>query len=142
MKSIIEESLDLALIETDSHNLMIYKYLDPDVYIFGDKNALIQVFVNLILNALESMSYKGTLIIDLKKEGHYAVVRIQDSGKGIPPRIREHIFEPFFTTKENGTGLGLAISKNIIEDHNGTITFQSEEGKGTTFEIKFLSVEV
>ncbi len=142
LKSIIEESLDLALIETDSHNLMIYKYLDPDVYIFGDKNALIQVFVNLILNALESMSYKGTLIIDLKKEGHYAVVRIQDSGKGIPPRIREHIFEPFFTTKENGTGLGLAISKNIIEDHNGTITFQSEEGKGTTFEIKFLSVEV
>jgi len=142
LKSLIEESLDLALIETDLNNLFIYKYLDSDVYIFGDKNALIQVFVNLILNALESMNYKGTLIIELKKENHFAVIKIKDTGKGIPNRIKEHIFEPFFTTKEDGTGLGLAISKNIIEDHNGTIKFKSEEGKGTTFEIKFLSVEV
>ncbi len=142
LKSIIEESLDLALIEADSNNLTIYKHIDPHVYIFGDRNALIQVFVNLFLNALESMSYMGNLVIDLKKEGDYAVVRVQDTGKGIPHRIREHIFEPFFTTKEDGTGLGLAISKNIVEDHGGNITFQSEEGKGTTFEIKFLAVEV
>jgi signal transduction histidine kinase len=67
--------------------------------------------------------------------GRVVVIRVSDTGPGIPSPIKERIFQPFFTTKEEGTGLGLNIAKKIVEAHYGTVTFHSRENEGTTFTI-------
>ena len=67
--------------------------------------------------------------------GPVAVIRIRDSGPGIPVELQEKVFEPFFSTKEEGTGLGLSIAVRVVEQHGGRLAVKSEEGQGTTFVI-------
>ncbi len=83
------------------------------------------------------MDYKGKLEISVQKANSNVVVKIKDSGKGIPEDIADKIFDPFFTTKPigEGSGLGLDIAKKIIEKHDGTIKFESEQGKGSEFTV-------
>ena len=94
-----------------------------------------QVWTNLIHNALQAMDHQGTLTIGIDQNELEAIVSVSDTGKGIPEEIREKIFQPFFTTQPagEGIGLGLDIVKKIIEKHQGKISVESEEGKGTTF---------
>ncbi|MBC3806336.1 GAF domain-containing protein [Undibacterium seohonense] len=96
---------------------------------------LVQVWVNLIHNALQAMNYSGTLTIRIQKIDNEAVVSVSDTGTGIPVAIRDKIFEVFFTTKGigEGSGLGLDIVKKVINKHHGRITFETEVNKGTTF---------
>ena len=103
--------------------------------IVADQKMLQQVFLNILLNAVQAMQSGGTLSISTSKENGTLKVQITDIGKGISPEIQREIFKPFFTTKHKGTGLGLAICKRIVEQHNGTISVKSEMGKGTTFTI-------
>ena len=100
-------------------------------------NRLNQVFMNLLLNAIQSITGKGEIRIQTRVEGPQVRVAIADSGCGIKAENLEKIFDPGFTTKGVGvgTGLGLSISARIIEDHRGTISVQSEVGKGTTFVV-------
>ncbi|MFN3560402.1 MAG: PAS domain S-box protein [Chloroherpetonaceae bacterium] len=99
-----------------------------------------QVFLNLIGNAIHAVEEKpnGQIHIKTSVEDNHIVVRIQDNGKGIPKHVQPKIFDPFFTTKPvgKGTGLGLSISYDIVKKHNGSLTFETEEGKGTTFIVK------
>ncbi len=110
----------------------------PDI--MADKDALEQVFINLMLNAIQSMDGGGTLEVStefIDKFGEpYILIKVSDTGKGIPVNIRNKIFDPFFTTKGNGTGLGLAISLSVISAMNGNMTFETEEGRGTTFFVR------
>jgi signal transduction histidine kinase len=104
----------------------------------GTPNQLTQVFLNLIINAIEAMPDGGTLWVG---SAHHAdakqvVAAFRDSGPGIPAEVRRHLFEPFHTSKPTGTGLGLAISYGIIERHNGVIEVESPPGGGTTFIIR------
>ena len=102
----------------------------------GDKDKLKQVFLNLAKNAIEAMEHGGKLVMEDRWVGDHIEISISDNGCGISKENREKIFSPFFTTKQQGTGLGLNISKNIIEDHEGgSITLETEEGKGTTFKV-------
>ncbi len=100
-----------------------------------------QVFLNLLINAVHAIQVKGDLpgliTVSTRQEEGAVVISIADSGCGIAPQYRSSIFTPFFTTKEvgRGTGLGLAISAEIIRKHGGMISFESEEGTGTTFRI-------
>ncbi len=98
---------------------------------------LIQVWINLISNAIHAMNNKGILTITIKNLGSSVKVSIADTGHGIPAEIRNKIFEPFYTTKKSGegTGIGLDIVQRIIEKHNAGIELQSEVGVGTTFNI-------
>ena len=82
-------------------------------------------------------SKERTLMIQSMAEGDEVVVRVSDTGTGMRPEVQERVFESFFTTKsaDKGTGLGMSISQNIIEQHKGQIRFNSELGRGTTFEI-------
>jgi signal transduction histidine kinase len=100
-------------------------------------NRLNQVFMNLLVNAIQSIAEKGEIRIETRLEGAQVNVVIADSGAGIKPEHLEKIFDPGFTTKGVGvgTGLGLSISARIIQDHRGTISVQSEVGKGTTFVV-------
>lgn len=107
-----------------------------------NKGKIVQVFTNLIVNAVQAMDQNGKLTVTTQHkrndEGKDAIlIRISDTGKGIPPENLSKLFDPFFTTKPvgQGTGLGLSISHGIIEDHGGTISVDSEVGKGTTFNI-------
>jgi signal transduction histidine kinase len=97
-----------------------------------------QVFVNIIVNACHAIPEFGNLAIESLIENDQALIRITDDGVGMPKSVVKKIFDPFYTTKAvgKGTGIGLAISKSIIDRHLGTIKVLSEEGKGTTFEIR------
>ncbi|MEE9122198.1 MAG: ATP-binding protein [Syntrophobacteria bacterium] len=124
--------------------------LDEDLpRILGVSNRLEQVFVNLVLNARDSMEDKrassyqqeeeSVLTIRSYQEEGKVVAIVRDTGIGMPESIRDRIFEPFFTTKEvgKGTGLGLSISYGIVKDYGGTIEVESEVGSGTTFKVIF-----
>jgi len=107
----------------------------PPVYAQGER--LQQVFINIILNAMDAMPGGGDLGIRLSQAEGRAAVRISDTGMGIKPEHLSHIFDPFFTTKGvgKGTGLGLSISYAIVKEHEGHIQVESEAGKGSTFTI-------
>jgi signal transduction histidine kinase len=96
-----------------------------------------QVFMNLLLNAVDAMPDGGKLTLrTVYDETTCAIhVTVIDTGKGIDTAVLSKIFQPFFTTKSKGTGLGLAISKRLIEDHGGKISIESSKGKGSTFVI-------
>jgi signal transduction histidine kinase len=106
----------------------------------GDDAQLQQVFMNLLLNALEAMGANSTLSISTEITAvaggaRVLTIKIQDTGMGIAPENLARLFEPFFTTKKNGTGLGLAICQRVAMEHHGVIEVQSEIGKGSTFSI-------
>lgn len=103
-----------------------------------DRTQLIRIITNLVKNAIQAIPDEKDakkIIVSIKKEGTNAIIKVQDNGKGIAEEDFERIFEPKFTTKTSGMGLGLAIIKNIIENYNGNITFESKLDKGTTFKV-------
>lgn len=104
----------------------------------GYANQLTQVFLNIIINAIEALEKGGQLWIGTAyhAEREQVVAAFRDNGPGLLPEVREHLFEPFFTTKPSGTGLGLAISYSIIERHKGTIEVESTPGAGATFIVR------
>jgi signal transduction histidine kinase len=112
--------------------------------VLGDAGQLKQVFLNLFINAIQSMPKGGRITLRVEPwfppgpeaAGAWAEVRIEDSGPGIPPEQLRRIFDPFFTTKPEGTGLGLAICHGIIEQHGGEIAMASEMGRGTTASVR------
>ncbi|MGZ4883199.1 MAG: PAS domain S-box protein [Halobacteriota archaeon] len=104
-----------------------------DLTFVADPHLMLRVFSNLILNALQAMPHGGTLTIGAEATDGAVAIHVTDTGVGIPVDISNKLFSPLTTGKAKGTGLGLAVVKRIVEAHNGTITFESEEGKGTTF---------
>ena len=102
-----------------------------------DVNKLQQAFINLIKNAMESITAEiGRIVISVDKEGkNYVVVKISDSGCGMTEEELEKIFNPEYTTKEKGVGLGIPLAFEIIRGHGGDIRVTSRKNKGTTFEV-------
>ena len=104
-----------------------------------DRTQLIRVVTNLVKNGIQAIPEDNTpkIIVDVYTEDGDVVITVSDNGVGITEENKKKIFEPKFTTKTSGMGLGLAMVKNIVETYNGSITFTSEEGKGTVFKVKF-----
>jgi signal transduction histidine kinase len=109
--------------------------LAPLPLIYGNKDQLEQVFMNLSLNAQAATARGGKLEISAGVENQQIVIQFTDTGCGIPADKLNKIFDPFFSTKPNGTGLGLFVSYGIIANHQGTIEVKSEVNAGTTFTI-------
>jgi signal transduction histidine kinase len=128
----------------------VFKRLEPQLTVaaglpalYLDRHQLLQVLMNLVMNARDAMPDGGTLaIVASAGDGESVLLEVTDSGSGILPEHLEKIFEPFFTTKEpgRGTGLGLAISVRLIESFGGTIDVASRPGNGTTFRIRLPGV--
>lgn len=133
---IIEGVISLNKKFFEKEQMSIASKLTPSLLIYGNKDQLEQVFMNLALNAKAAMQNGGTLNIQAKKDQADVVVRFTDNGCGIPTEQINKIFDPFFSTKPNGTGLGLFVSYGIIESHHGSIEVQSEVDKGTTFTLR------
>jgi len=102
-----------------------------------------RVLINLGRNAIEAMPGGGRLLITSERDGNDLILNVSDSGNGIPEAIKDKLFKKAFVTfgKESGTGLGLAIVKKIVDEHRGEISFESSEGKGTTFKIRMPVLE-
>lgn len=108
-----------------------------DQRIRANEIQIMQMLLNLILNAFHAMEHFGTLEIETTYDDSFVHLQITDTGCGVPAELHQKIFEPFFTTKDSGkgTGLGLAIVAQVVEDHAGTIRLSSQPGKGSTFAV-------
>ncbi|MFC1967083.1 sensor histidine kinase [Chloroflexota bacterium] len=112
---------------------------EPKVMVMGDTGQLQQVFMNLVVNAIEAMPEGGVLSIEsgitARVNKHWASIKFSDTGRGIEPENIKNLFVPFFSTKQEvkGVGLGLSVSHGIVEGHGGTIEVQSTPGQGSTF---------
>ncbi len=144
VQDIIEDTLRLATNQIKLAKVKVQGDLAPNLpRIYGDRQQLNQVFLNIVLNALDAMPNGGTLSISCSnsRDGELVCVEFTDTGTGIPEHRVADVFSPFFTTKPGakGTGLGLSVSLGIIRQHGGDIKVKSQVGKGTTFSI-FLPV--
>lgn len=101
-----------------------------------DKSYLERALVNLFTNSIQAMSKGGKLTIAANQKDKQIELSVQDTGVGISEADKSKVFKPLFTTKAKGQGFGLAVCKRLIETQNGTITFDSQKGKGTTFTIQ------
>jgi signal transduction histidine kinase len=136
INNLIETSLSLIQYDKRAKEITIIRDLSPDLpEITTDGGQLSQVFVNVILNAVDAMPEGGILTIRSRLNGGNIAISFEDTGSGITRENITRIFDPFFTTKEKGTGLGLAVSYSIIKKLNGSMTVESEVNKGTRFKI-------
>jgi PAS domain S-box-containing protein len=135
---LIDKSVDLVGFQGRLKNVQVIKRYGYTGTVRGNEGELRQVFLVLIVNALDAMENKGALTIETTADGGGIRVRIIDTGPGIPAENVQKIFQPFFTTKTatGGTGLGLSIAHRIIANHRGSIEVVSEPGQGAAFTVK------
>ncbi|UCD57926.1 MAG: histidine kinase, partial [Candidatus Hydrogenedentota bacterium] len=140
VSDVVDMALQLLEKRLERHGVEVERERRRLPSIEADPELLKEVLINLVVNACEAMDEGGRLIIteeDAVAEhmGRAVMIRLSDTGPGVPESIRDKIMEPFFSTKEEGTGLGLAIAARIVEEHGGRLELRSEEGKGTTFTV-------
>ena len=102
-----------------------------DIYVWGDFNRLKQVFVNIIKNSIESITTSGIINIRVRVKSEQVIIEIEDNGEGMTEDELSNIKDMFYSTKKNGTGLGVALSNEIVEAHNGVLSYNSVKGSGT-----------
>lgn len=137
MNSVINDLVRFQRKSLSRKNITIKSQLDkrlPNIRI--DKEQLRRAILNLLRNAAEAMPEGGPIILQTDQQNSNIRILVEDSGIGIAPEDMTNIFNPFFSTKSVGTGLGLSITRQIVEEHGGTISCQSQPGKGTAFTIQ------
>jgi signal transduction histidine kinase len=139
LNDVLDESLELAQDRLELKGIKVIKNYSqnlPDIA--ADVEKLKIAFLNIVVNAIEAMEPgKGVLNIKTQKLNQRCVAIITDNGTGMNKEQLEKLFEPYFTTKEKGAGLGLANAQNIIIGHKAIILAESEEGRGSSFNISF-----
>jgi signal transduction histidine kinase len=136
---VLDEAVKMAAFSTILDEVTVVREYRPVPDMQANPSELHQVFVNLIINAVQAMNARGRLTLSTGVEGGYLTVIVQDTGPGIAPQDLARVFAPFFTTKDRGagTGLGLYIVHTIVKKYGGMIEPISEPGNGTTFRIQF-----
>jgi PAS domain S-box-containing protein len=136
LNEVVETTLDLLKPELDNRGLNVRTKMAPRLPAApADATQMQQVLVNLVKNAMQSMSKGGSLTLQTGEGAAGVWVSVADTGSGIPQEQINRIFEPFFTTKKRGTGLGLMIVQRIVRAHGGKLELESHTGRGTTFRI-------
>jgi two-component system NtrC family sensor kinase len=141
LNKVIEDTLFLVTKQALFFNIKLVQNLAPELpRVLADGSQCQQVFMNILMNAVQAMDERGTITIVTRHliPEKCVEVAISDTGHGIPPQQIDRIFDPFFTTKASGkgTGLGLSIAYGIVTTHHGTISVRSEVGKGSTFTVR------
>lgn len=111
---------------------LTYTASKDQMFVLADSEKLKEAFINILQNAAEAVDIGGEIHSAIFKSEQLITIKVEDNGKGIPQKYIDYIGKPFFTTKKGGSGLGVSISKKIIEDHKGTLSIASIEGKGST----------
>ncbi len=147
INDILRKATTITTHPAELQNISLALHPAPELpEIEGDSDKLEQVFINIIVNALQSMPQGGELTIGtrLTEDGKFIEIEISDTGCGIPQEHLDKLFDPFFSTKSTGkgTGLGLSVSLGIVQRHNGTIDVRSKVGEGSTFIIRFPTGEI
>lgn len=140
LNRIITESASLWSWRCEDCDIQVHYSLADDLpELMADENQLRQVVTNLVVNAIQSMPEGGVLAIETVAGENRAELIVRDSGEGIDPEVMPHLFDPFFTTKDvdQGTGLGLSVVHGIVTAHDGEISVESEQQKGTTMHVRF-----
>ncbi len=137
----IQEAINLLSLSDQANDIRYLNYCASDLYVIGDEQRLVQVFINLLSNARDASQDGSVIEITGKRDGYSAIIEVSDQGSGIPKDQLDHVFEPFYTTKDpnKGTGLGLSLVYSIIEEHYGHIQVISpadtKTGKGTIVKL-------
>lgn len=137
LKNILKKTVESLSIPARERQVRVLQdYPGGKILMYLDPEQIREALVNLELNALEAMPRGGTLRLSLtQKENKDVILRVSDTGMGIPSGAESKIFNPFFTTKERGTGLGLSIAHSVVKNHGGTISVVNNDGGGTTFVV-------
>ncbi len=136
VEELLNEVIELTSLELKKNNIRISRKFDETSEIYADRALLKQLFLNLILNARDAMKETGgTLTAETERDDGFLIIRIKDSGVGIPEEDQKHIFEAFYSTKNGGTGLGLSIARRIVSEHEGFIELKSRLNEGSCFSV-------
>ena len=134
--TLVREVLDFTEPELEAADVRLHALLPPSLpLVMLDESTFRQAIVNLIVNARQAMPGGGELIVELAREGSGALLTVTDSGVGMDEQQIERCFDLYYSTKKAGTGLGLPTVRRIVELHGGEIEVQSEEGRGTRFQV-------
>ncbi len=137
VNDLVGDMVDFYSPQAQSHAVTIRQGLHNEPLVCKvDADMLKQVMLNLFINAQQAMSGGGELMIRTDRREKDVVIEISDTGSGIPADKLEHIFDAYYSSRAQGSGLGLPTAKKIIEAHNGSITVNSELGKGTSFVMR------
>jgi len=128
---LITETLDIVKDACKLKQIQISSKLEDIVLEHADKNQLFIAFTNLLLNAVEAISKRGNISVQVKRQRGQACVTVEDDGCGIHPRDLPEAFTPFYSTKPNSIGIGLSVAKRIVEAHGGKIELKSVKDQGT-----------
>jgi len=143
INTITNRTIEIVSITASKRGIKIIKELDETIpSIHANENKLLQVFINLINNAIEASYDRGNVIVRTKRDNDKNTVlwEVQDFGCGIKPEDKEKILAGFFTSKDKGTGVGLTVCKRLLNEINAELYFESEYGKGSKFFVKFNSI--
>jgi signal transduction histidine kinase len=137
INELVSDMIDFYSPQAQSHSIAVHQGLcDEPLICKIDSDMVKQVILNLFINAQQAMSSGGELMIRTDRHENDALIQISDTGPGITPDKLTHIFDAYYTSRPQGSGLGLPTVKKIIEAHKGSISVNSEPGKGTSFEIR------
>jgi signal transduction histidine kinase len=136
LADVLDEALNIAKYYKRTKGRLIERHAPADLPpLYGVRDQLVQVFLNLVLNAVDATSKGGHIELRAERTADGVSVTVRDDGTGIDPQNAARVFQPYFTTKKNGTGLGLFVSRKLIAEHGGRIEFASRPGEGTTFRV-------
>jgi len=137
LNDIVLATLELIKPEVRAKNLFLIQEIHPEPLMGRLNTHLLKVaLAHLLRNAIEATKSRGTILVQTRQEQHYAVLMIQDTGRGMPPDVVDKVFVPFYTTKIGGTGLGMVFVRQIVDEHRGVINLDSKVGRGTTVTIR------
>jgi len=143
LRRLVDEVVVLAQPDAERHGVSIVRNFPGDsLPVKVDSDLVEQAVLNIVLNGVQAMPGGGELTLVGSRADDDAQLEIRDHGGGIPQEVRDKIFNLYFTTKKNGSGIGLAMAYRVMQLHNGSVEYESAEGQGTTFRLRFpLSAE-
>ncbi|MBI4777103.1 MAG: PAS domain S-box protein [Deltaproteobacteria bacterium] len=136
VKELLDHALQVVRDDLGRKQIKVENRCENGTIVRADPDQLIQVLLNLYLNAVDAMDTGGLLRVEAEANDDTVEIRIADNGQGMDPETLKQIFNPFFTTKDRGMGLGLAVAHRIMEDHGGSLSAWSSPGRGSTFFIR------
>jgi len=137
LNEIVRDTLELIKPEIRAKNLFLIAEICPEPLMGRLNTHLLKVaLAHLLRNAVEATQPRGTILVQTRQEQQFAVLMIQDTGKGMSADVVDKVFVPFYTTKIGGTGLGMVFVRQIVDEHRGVINLDSKVGRGTTVTIR------